>query len=575
MPRILLEDCHGHLITDTTKIVTESVGPFTFTKIPCRLSVIGEKNGNGRRYGKSVWEKNLAEGSALRQSLAENSTFGLLEHPKDGEVGLNSPLAVLLIEARIEGNEILGSFRILNTEEGKKLQALIEAGYNPMVSSRGYGSLAPGADGVDEVQDDYICEGWDVVLKPSFRSARMMIPAFAPSSTTESTTASPYVAIIETSRGEVRSKGYATEGDAREWLVSMLENFEGQKVKSRILRPDGTLSESLSAAAPVAESTKPKTKDTTMDIKEIKNQIEVMRREVPSKLTPQRFAEGMSRFTELHNAAAKTLSEDVSRSWEVTQLHESIREIETAWQNALAAPTKEVTRLTENYNKSLKLTKAVIETAVTHRKTATKALAEHAKTKAMLAETLKKGRAWVERCKRAEASQDITKNESYQVVCEAARKLAAMVRSLKEEYRTDVLELGRTVLEQQFADKLKADPALAQRLAEAQSPEDIVSIREAITGIKEKKDDKKKSRNFAALKKEKEVNDKHEDKKGEKGEPTLAKKDKEMKESIKPASGTSLKAIVEIVKHTRRPEDFEESIAIVNRLSEKNKQLVG
>jgi hypothetical protein len=34
-----------------------------------------------------------------------------------------------------------GEIQIIETEEGQKLKALVEAGYNPLVSSRGYGSL--------------------------------------------------------------------------------------------------------------------------------------------------------------------------------------------------------------------------------------------------------------------------------------------------------------------------------------------------------------------------------------------------------------------------------------------------
>ena len=136
-------------------------------KIPGRFSICDCVNGNNRRYSKKVWEKNLQTGSILTESMKRNAAFGLLEHPKDGIVTLLSPISHHVTEAELKpipdssGKqiwEVHGTIEILETPEGNKLRALIEGGYNPMVSSRGYGTLQKGTDGVDDVCEDYVCE---------------------------------------------------------------------------------------------------------------------------------------------------------------------------------------------------------------------------------------------------------------------------------------------------------------------------------------------------------------------------------------------------------------------------------
>ncbi len=171
----LLEDVQGPMLVDRKNIVTESLpGGMTKTTIPGRLSVCGVVNGNGRRYRTSVWENNIKEDSHLQTLIKNNACFGLLEHPSDGVVTLLSPISHKITEVKLDGVEVHGAIEIIEYGEnspGAKLRALIEHGYNPTVSSRGFGSIYTAEDGVDEVDDDYVCEGWDVVFTPSFKEA--------------------------------------------------------------------------------------------------------------------------------------------------------------------------------------------------------------------------------------------------------------------------------------------------------------------------------------------------------------------------------------------------------------------
>ena len=185
MRQYLVEGATGAVpfFVDRTKpIVFEARADGRSSRIPGRFSICDCVNGNNRRYSKRVWEKNLQTGSALREAMKRNAAFGFLEHPKDGIVDFLSPISHHVTEADLKEEkgttgkmvcEVHGTIEILETPEGGKLKALIEGGYNPMVSSRGYGSLEKGTDGVDNVCDDYVCEGWDVVIKPSFDTAEL------------------------------------------------------------------------------------------------------------------------------------------------------------------------------------------------------------------------------------------------------------------------------------------------------------------------------------------------------------------------------------------------------------------
>src|ERR671922_1083363 len=85
-------------------------------RIPGVLSEYDVVNGNGRRYPKAVWEKNLAEGSQLRKLIESGDSLGLLEHPKDGIVTYNSPISHLTVSAKLnENGKLTGEIMLFDT----------------------------------------------------------------------------------------------------------------------------------------------------------------------------------------------------------------------------------------------------------------------------------------------------------------------------------------------------------------------------------------------------------------------------------------------------------------------------
>jgi len=476
--QLLAEGLKGSFpfIADTTKIVVESLpNGKTRTRIPGRFSVCDSVNGNGRRYGKRVWEKNLQNGSLLMQSISENAAFGLLEHPKDGQVTLQSPIAILttaaqLREGRDQGgkivHEVVGEIAIVGTEEGKKLTALIEAGYNPRVSSRGFGSLVRAADGVDDVQEDYVCEGWDVVAKPSFESAILTPPReesvpeskpapTAPISETVVTTSdTPGVTVTAIVTG---SDGKPTVQNLTPGVKVTLESEEGSQAPG-----------AAAPQKPVTESSQTK----TMQLSEIKSQIIALKGTAPAKLNPTQFAEGMSQLSALHQEVANYVAEDAKRSWQGTQLHNEIANIETSWSECQLAPQKAVSKLNENNSKLLRVVKAVAETAQTFKRKLAESAKRENRQNALLHEVTERGQAWRQHALAME-QEAIKYRRRFMMASEAVYQLGG-------KYKTDITEMGKAHLALEFKEKIT--PEVQKMLNEAKVPKALVAIRNVLEG---------------------------------------------------------------------------------------------
>jgi hypothetical protein len=450
--------------------LTENRNGKTFTRIPGRFSICDSVNGNNRRYPKKVWEKNLAEGSLLRQAIAKNGAFGLLEHPKDGQISLQSPICIAVTEAELKpgkdakGNtveEVVGAITVLNTAEGQKLSALIEFGYNPLVSSRGFGSVVKAGDGVDEVQDDYVCEGWDTVLKPSFETAELW-PDKASQESKPAAAAKQETVLAETK--ESPAAPAATPDLAASATPPRTE-----------------------AAAPAASAQQEMT-EKVMTINEIKSRIgAVGGAKVPTD--PSRFAEGMSELSQLHQEIANFVAEDAKRSWQGTQLHDELKRIEQTWSESALAPTKQATRVTESYRKVLRVTKVLGEAAVSIKKKLSEALKQNAEASQLVEELTERGQAWVAHAGTLKA-QLADYNHKLDVACEALDIIA-------DRYNEDMTDMGRRVITLEFGEKARTED-IQKALKEAKLPKDIIAIREKLDPPKAKTEGKAKAEPKAA-----------------------------------------------------------------------------
>lgn len=129
-------------------------------------TILNEKNQNGRIYKTEEFSKALS--TAKKNGLFEGRTMLCTadDHP-EGTYPKPSTCSHIVVDARIkkvEGKDVLfNDWLILNTEQGKNLRALIEAGASIGTSIRGLGTQNESTGEID--QYEYL--GTDVVGNPS------------------------------------------------------------------------------------------------------------------------------------------------------------------------------------------------------------------------------------------------------------------------------------------------------------------------------------------------------------------------------------------------------------------------
>lgn len=123
------------------------------------------KNGNGRSYPKSLWERVLTDDGVMNM-INQRRMLGTVEHPASGETAL-SDVSHIVTKLEMRGDEIYGEAELLNTPQGLIMQELARKGVPVGVSSRGKGRAVyeNGTEVVDA--DSFILETFDLVCKPS------------------------------------------------------------------------------------------------------------------------------------------------------------------------------------------------------------------------------------------------------------------------------------------------------------------------------------------------------------------------------------------------------------------------
>ena len=127
------------------------------------LATAEVKNGNGRYYKRSLWEREIDK---YMDSVKERRALGELDHPESSVINLKNA-SHNIVDIYWDGNTVMGKIEILPTPSGNILKALLESNIRLGVSSRGMGSLQENADGLLEVQDDFDLLCWDFVSTPS------------------------------------------------------------------------------------------------------------------------------------------------------------------------------------------------------------------------------------------------------------------------------------------------------------------------------------------------------------------------------------------------------------------------
>ena len=120
------------------------------------------KNGNGRYYKKSLWEREIEK---YMISVKQRRACGELDHPESSIINLKN-VSHNITDLWWDGDNVMGKIEILPTPSGNILKALIESGIMVGVSSRGMGSLQE-EKGLLVVQPDFELLCWYFVSTPS------------------------------------------------------------------------------------------------------------------------------------------------------------------------------------------------------------------------------------------------------------------------------------------------------------------------------------------------------------------------------------------------------------------------
>jgi hypothetical protein len=123
-----------------------------------RLMGAEEKNENDRIYPRGVLAKAVED---LRGRLAKRkSSFALNGHKDDENV---DDVAAVLEDIEMTGKDVWAVARVLPTQRGRNVQAIIRAGGAVGVSAKCYGSVKDGL-----VQPGLVLKGFDFCLQPGF-----------------------------------------------------------------------------------------------------------------------------------------------------------------------------------------------------------------------------------------------------------------------------------------------------------------------------------------------------------------------------------------------------------------------
>lgn len=172
------------------------------------------KNRNGRLY--PLNELATAVKSAEQRIKEQNGLLGELDHPQTLTINLDR-VSHVITGLKLEGNNVVGKAKLINTPMGNIAKELIKSGWLPGVSSRGAGSVNEGG-GVSGFQFVTV----DIVAQPS-------APGALPSTVYESLGMSKNGKQIMDLAESVRHDPYAQKYFSKEIQKFMTEMFQRNK----------------------------------------------------------------------------------------------------------------------------------------------------------------------------------------------------------------------------------------------------------------------------------------------------------------------------------------------------------
>lgn len=169
-------DSSFQILNEAEEVVTPGGKKLHLMKVGGIFGEAERPTGNKRRYRRPI----LAEGIKNLQHMIETrQCLGELDHPDDGRTRLQRVSHLITKLELREDNTVYGEAIILNTDQGRNLKALFEAGIKVGCSSRGFGETELAADGFEDVKPGYQLNSYDFVFQPASPQA---FPAMLPES---------------------------------------------------------------------------------------------------------------------------------------------------------------------------------------------------------------------------------------------------------------------------------------------------------------------------------------------------------------------------------------------------------
>ena len=124
------------------------------------------KNRNGRLYPMETLMKEVKRYN--KEYVQENRAYVELGHPQGPTINLER-VSHMIKDLHQDGNNVRGKAKIMTeTPMGKIVKNLMDEGAKLGVSSRGMGTLKPGKNGTNMVQNDFqLATAADIVADPS------------------------------------------------------------------------------------------------------------------------------------------------------------------------------------------------------------------------------------------------------------------------------------------------------------------------------------------------------------------------------------------------------------------------
>lgn len=150
------------------KVLTEGLGGKGKYTFEGTFGQTDKPTSNGRIYSRPLM---MREFKRLENKISQGKVLGELDHPDDGKTKLQRAAVLIQSLGLNENGEVVGRMTVMDTPMGKTLKAIVDAGGQIGVSSRGYGSVQTNEDGYNVVQDDFKLLTYDPVSDPAEESA--------------------------------------------------------------------------------------------------------------------------------------------------------------------------------------------------------------------------------------------------------------------------------------------------------------------------------------------------------------------------------------------------------------------